>query len=144
MQDGEFAKVAGGAAESGAEADEVAKEVDIDRQLAHLCDGCHNALIFMPGDGYDNVVYQAHPGVAREMRKAHLGGHFDFLAGDEALHGRLLPGEGVLPLHDVLRAVPDVAVSVELRSSALMPAFPDPTERASAVLAATRSVLAGE
>ncbi len=63
---------------------------------------------------------------------------------DEALHGRLLPGEGVLPLNDVLRAVPDVAVSVELRSSALMSAFPDPTERASAVLAATRSVLAGE
>ena len=62
---------------------------------------------------------------------------------DEALHGRLLPGEGVLPLHDVLRAVPDVPVSVELRSSALMAAFPDPTERASAVLAATRSVLAG-
>jgi sugar phosphate isomerase/epimerase len=63
---------------------------------------------------------------------------------DEALHGRLLPGEGVLPLHDVLRAVPEVPVSVELRSSALMAAFPDPTERASAVLAATRSVLAGE
>jgi sugar phosphate isomerase/epimerase len=60
---------------------------------------------------------------------------------DEALYGRLLPGEGVLPLGDVLRAVPEVPVSVELRSSALMSAFPDPTERASAVLAATRSVV---
>jgi sugar phosphate isomerase/epimerase len=60
---------------------------------------------------------------------------------DEALYGRLLPGEGVLPLGDVLRAVPEVPVSVELRSSALMAAFPDPTERASAVLAATRSVV---
>ncbi len=61
---------------------------------------------------------------------------------DEALHGRLLPGEGVLPLGEVLRTVPEVPVSVELRSSALMAAFPDPVARASAVLAATRSVVA--
>ena len=60
----------------------------------------------------------------------------------EALHGRLLPGEGELPLLDVLRAVPDVAVSVELRSEALRLAYPEPVDRARAVLRATRAVLA--
>ena len=49
---------------------------------------------------------------------------------EEALHGRLLPGEGDLPLHDVLAAVPGVPVSVELRSLALMDGYPDPVERA--------------
>ena len=60
---------------------------------------------------------------------------------DEALHGRLLPGQGQLPLDRTLATVPDVPVSVELRSHALMQAFPDPTERARAVLAATRRLL---
>ena len=60
----------------------------------------------------------------------------------EALHGRLLPGEGALPLRGTLDAVPSVAVSVELRSAALMSAFPDPVARARAVLAATHKVLA--
>ena len=59
----------------------------------------------------------------------------------EALHGRLLPGDGMLPLGDVLAAVPDVPVSVEVRSSALIDAFPDPVERACAVLAATRRLI---
>jgi sugar phosphate isomerase/epimerase len=57
---------------------------------------------------------------------------------DEALHGRLLPGDGGLPLRALLDAVPGVPVSVELRSRALMTGFPDPVERAAAVLAATR------
>src|SRR5207342_3182458 len=39
---------------------------------------------------------------------------------EEALHGRLLPGEGVLPLSETLAIVPTVPVSVELRSRALM------------------------
>jgi sugar phosphate isomerase/epimerase len=60
---------------------------------------------------------------------------------EEALHGRLLPGQGRLPLDQTLATVPDVPVSVELRSQALMQAFPDPTERARAVLAATRRLL---
>ena len=62
---------------------------------------------------------------------------------DEALHGRLLPGQGELPLGETLVRVPDVPVSVELRSQALMQAFPDPTDRARAVLAATQRVLEG-
>jgi sugar phosphate isomerase/epimerase len=60
---------------------------------------------------------------------------------EEALHGRLLPGDGALPLTDLLAAVPDVAVSVELRSRALMTDWPDPVERAVVVLRATTAVL---
>jgi len=55
---------------------------------------------------------------------------------DEALHGRLLPGEGALPLAAALAAVPDVPLSLELRSAALMAEFPDPKERARAVRSA--------
>ena len=57
---------------------------------------------------------------------------------DEALWGRLLPGEGALPLREVLQAVPQVPLSVELRSRALNDAYPDPFERARAVLASSR------
>jgi sugar phosphate isomerase/epimerase len=60
---------------------------------------------------------------------------------DEALNGRLLPGKGALPLHEVVDAVPGVPLSVELRSAALMAAFPDPVARAREVLAATRRFL---
>jgi sugar phosphate isomerase/epimerase len=59
----------------------------------------------------------------------------------EALDGRLLPGEGVLPLVEVLRAVPDVPVSVELRSARLVTEFPDPVARARVVHAASAAVL---
>ncbi len=55
---------------------------------------------------------------------------------DEALHGRLLPGEGELPLEAALAAVPDVPLSVELRSAALMAQYPDPVDRARAVRSA--------
>jgi sugar phosphate isomerase/epimerase len=72
----------------------------------------------------------------------------DGLAGllHEALHGRLLPGDGELPLAAVLAVVPDVAVSVELRSQRLRDDYPDPVARAGAVLAATQQLLrnAGE
>ena len=60
---------------------------------------------------------------------------------EEALHGRLLPGDGTLPLGAVLAAVPGVPLSLELRSSALMTRFRDPLERARAVLAATAQLL---
>lgn len=61
---------------------------------------------------------------------------------DEALHGRLLPGEGALPLGATLAAVPDVPLSLELRSAALLSRFPDPTERARAVRSACARLLA--
>jgi sugar phosphate isomerase/epimerase len=60
---------------------------------------------------------------------------------DEALHGRLLPGDGSLPLRDVLAAVPGVPVSVELRSRALTERYPDPVERARAVRRACDRVM---
>jgi sugar phosphate isomerase/epimerase len=59
---------------------------------------------------------------------------------EEALHGRLLPGQGDLPLLDVLAAVPDVPLSIELRSRQLMTDYPDPLLRASAVLAAMNAL----
>jgi sugar phosphate isomerase/epimerase len=49
---------------------------------------------------------------------------------EEALHGRLLPGEGALPLRAVLEAMPRLPVSVELRSRLLTARYPDPVERA--------------
>jgi sugar phosphate isomerase/epimerase len=58
----------------------------------------------------------------------------------EALHGRLLPGHGDLPLAELLAAVPNVPVSVEMRSRQLMLDYPDPLERSIAVLAATSSL----
>ena len=56
----------------------------------------------------------------------------------EALDLRLNPGDGALPLADLLRALPEeTPLSVELRSKALRDAFPDPVERARALLTAT-------
>lgn len=49
---------------------------------------------------------------------------------DEAINGRSCPGEGALPITELLAAVPDVPVSLEVRSKALRDGFPDPTERA--------------
>jgi sugar phosphate isomerase/epimerase len=56
----------------------------------------------------------------------------------EALHARLLPGEGALPLDALLAAVPDVPISFELRSAHLRDSIPDPVERARVVLASVR------
>ena len=56
----------------------------------------------------------------------------------EALHGRLVPGEGVLPLDQLLAAVPEVPISFEVRSAWLRDTYPDPVERARAVFASVR------
>ena len=52
-----------------------------------------------------------------------------------------LPGDGGLPLAETLAEVPDVPLSFELRSRALLTAYPDPVERARAVLTAARRLL---
>lgn len=57
---------------------------------------------------------------------------------DEAINGRLLPGEGALPIDELLNAVPDVPLSFEVRSRALRDGFTDPVERARHLLAAVR------
>ncbi|WP_179046129.1 sugar phosphate isomerase/epimerase family protein [Sphingobium lactosutens] len=50
---------------------------------------------------------------------------------EEALDGRMMPGQGVLPLEQFLRHLPaGLPLSVELRSRALRDAYPDPVERA--------------
>ena len=62
----------------------------------------------------------------------------------EALDGRLLPGEGALPLEELVAALPDaIPLSVELRSAALRTGYPDPVARARVVAAATVAFLAG-
>lgn len=60
----------------------------------------------------------------------------------EALDGRLLPGDGALPLTDLIQAVKaDVPFSMELRSAALRTDHPDPLDRAAVVLTASRAML---
>ncbi len=59
----------------------------------------------------------------------------------EALHGRLLPGDGALPISEFLTVVPDVPISMELRSESLRTAFPDPVDRARAVRTSMERVL---
>lgn len=62
----------------------------------------------------------------------------------EALDGRMLPGEGALPLADLVAALPpNLPLSVELRSKGLRDAFPDPAERAAHLLRATQAWFAG-
>jgi sugar phosphate isomerase/epimerase len=62
---------------------------------------------------------------------------------DEAVDGRLLPGDGALPLNDLLQALPaGIPLSVELRSKALRDAWPDATDRAKALKVATDRYLA--
>lgn len=61
---------------------------------------------------------------------------------DEALHGRLLPGDGVAPLHALLAALPaGCPLSLEMRSGALVAGHPDPVDRARVVLGAIQRVL---
>jgi sugar phosphate isomerase/epimerase len=49
---------------------------------------------------------------------------------DEAINGRLCPGEGGLPIAELLTVVPDVPISFEVRSKFLRENFTDPVERA--------------
>lgn len=49
---------------------------------------------------------------------------------DEALNGRLLPGEGSLPIAELLAIVPFAPLSFEVRSRVLRDGFADPVERA--------------
>ncbi len=60
----------------------------------------------------------------------------------EALDLRLDVGKGALPLAPLLGALPPgLPLSIELRSKALRDGYPDPTERARALLNATRAGL---
>lgn len=57
----------------------------------------------------------------------------------EALDLRLMPGDGGLPLDELVAALPPATpLSIELRSAALRDDHPNPADRARALLAATR------
>ncbi|MEX6725435.1 sugar phosphate isomerase/epimerase family protein [Parapedomonas caeni] len=63
---------------------------------------------------------------------------------EEAIDGRLLPGDGALPLGDFLDRLPaGLPLSIELRSKALREGYPDAVDRARALATATRAYLAG-
>jgi sugar phosphate isomerase/epimerase len=49
---------------------------------------------------------------------------------DDAVNGRLCPGEGGLPIAEMCTAIPDVPISFEVRSKALREGFSDDVERA--------------
>jgi sugar phosphate isomerase/epimerase len=60
----------------------------------------------------------------------------------EALQGRLLPGDGALPIQEILAHLPaEVPLSCEILSSDLHERFPDPVARAKAVGDTTRAFL---
>ncbi len=59
----------------------------------------------------------------------------------EALHGRLLPGDGALPIRELLDIVPAVPISLELRSESLRSSYPDPVQRGRAARLAMERIL---
>lgn len=62
----------------------------------------------------------------------------------EAIDGRLVLGDGGLPVRELVDALPaHTALSMEIRSTALRSGFLDPTERARHVLATTQRILVG-
>jgi len=62
---------------------------------------------------------------------------------NEALSGRVLPGDGALPVAEILARLPaGRPLSCEIMSSALQERFPDPESRAKVVADATRAFLA--
>lgn len=61
---------------------------------------------------------------------------------EEAVHGRLLPGEGGLPLGAFMKVIsPDAPLSPEIRSRALREGYPDIVARAAAIAQSTRRFL---
>lgn len=64
---------------------------------------------------------------------------------EEAVHGRLDPGEGELPLAALLDVLPQhIPLSLEMRSRRLRERFPTATERARHVYCAAANYLAGD
>ncbi|WP_164088944.1 TIM barrel protein [Sphingorhabdus sp. YGSMI21] len=61
---------------------------------------------------------------------------------EDAVDLRSCPGEGALPVADIIRALPrDIALSLEIRSKAYRDRFPDATDRAIAVRGASLEYL---
>ena len=69
-------------------------------------------------------------------------GYDSYLA--DALDGRCAPGEGELPIHELLAALPvDLPLSLEVRSKYYRDTYADAVERARAVLTATQRFFSG-
>ncbi|WP_327140079.1 sugar phosphate isomerase/epimerase family protein [Nocardia sp. NBC_01327] len=63
---------------------------------------------------------------------------------EEAMYERMVPGEGELPLHDILAALPpDIVIGLEIPRRALALAGVSPADRLRPCLDATRALLAG-
>jgi sugar phosphate isomerase/epimerase len=61
----------------------------------------------------------------------------------DAIDGRLAPGEGSVPVTEMVKALPaDLPISLEIRSLHYRERYPDPLERARAILAQTRAFFA--
>ncbi len=61
---------------------------------------------------------------------------------EDAVDLRSCPGEGALPVADIIKALPaDIPLSLEIRSKACRDRYPDPVERAAAVREASRAYL---
>ena len=61
----------------------------------------------------------------------------------DAIDGRLAPGEGSIPVAEMARALPpDLPISLEIRSRHYREQYPDPLERARAILERTRAFFA--
>ena len=61
---------------------------------------------------------------------------------EDAVDGRLMPGDGGLPLAELLSALaPDLPLAVEMRSKSVRDAYADSVERARAILKATKAYL---
>jgi sugar phosphate isomerase/epimerase len=70
-------------------------------------------------------------------RRGKLTDHDKYL--EDALDGRLAPGEGALPLEELMNHLPEnIPVSLEVRSKYYRDTYPDPVERAKAILQRTR------
>jgi hypothetical protein len=61
----------------------------------------------------------------------------------DAIDGRLAPGEGAIPVAEMARALPhDLPISLEIRSLFYRERYPDPVERARAILDQTHAFFA--
>lgn len=61
----------------------------------------------------------------------------------DAIDGRLAPGEGVIPVAEMARALPhDLPISLEIRSRFYRERYPDPRERAKVILNQTHAFFA--
>jgi sugar phosphate isomerase/epimerase len=103
-------------ARSATSLEDLAEVPGTDFSFAQFCD----ATAAPPGDGGFDALY------------------------DEAVNGRLLPGEGALPLNELLEILPaDLPLSLEMRARWLREQCPDPAERAGVVIDSMRRWLAG-